>query len=168
MIRKIALSGVLVLLLASLAGATTLVKMDFGDLAREANYVVVGTVTGMSGEFDPSGTFIRTNVTLEVERSFRGRTADTLVVRTPGGWVGGEGQTAVGAATFEIGERVLVFLTNWEEDGALKVLGYLQGKSSIGADNRLEGGSANGRSLESVGRELRDGRDFNISLRPAN
>ena len=167
MIRRFVPMGLVLLLGASIAGATTLVKMDFQDLARDARHVVVGTVTGMSGEFDPSGTFIRTNVTLEVERSFRGQTPDNVVVRTPGGWVGGEGQTAVGAAAFEVGERVLVFLTNWEDDGALKVLGYVQGKSRVGHDGRLQGGSANGRSLESAARELQHGPNHNIPLRPA-
>ena len=168
MIRKFAPLGVVLLLGASIAGATTLVKMDFSDLARDANHVVVGTVTGMNGEYDPSGIFIRTNVTLEVERSFRGQAPDTLVVRTPGGRVGGEEQVALGVANFEIGERVLVFLTTWEADGVPKVLGYVQGKSRVGHDGRLQGGVAGGRTLENVARELRHGPWHNIPLQPAN
>ncbi len=168
MIRRFTLMGAVLLLGASIAGATTLVKMDFSDLARDANHVVVGTVTGINGEYDPSGTFIRTNVTLEVERSFGGQAPDTLVVRTPGGRVGGVEQVALGVANFEIGERVLVFLTTWEEDGAPKVLGYVQGKSRVGHVDRLHGGVAGGRSLENVARELRHGSRHNIPLQPAN
>ena len=72
----------------------------------------------------------------------------------------------------KVGERVLVFLTDWEDDGAPKVLGYVQGKSTIVEDGqgrtRLKGGSANGRTLESVAGELRYGPQHNIKLRPAN
>jgi len=169
MIRKVALLGAVLLLGASIAGATTLVKMEFSELARDANYIVVGTVTGVEGEWDPSLNFIRSNVTLSVERSFRGNAPDRLIVRTPGGWVGGEGQVAHGAATFEVGEKVLVFLTHWE-DGANKVLGYVQGKSQVTWDGqgqpRLKGGAADGRLLDAVERELRHGPSHNIPLRP--
>ena len=171
MIHKCALVGVVLLLGASIAGATTLVKMDFAELARDANHVVVGTVTGVEGEWDSGFKFIHSNVTLSVERSFRGHTPDTLVVRTPGGQIGAEGQVAHGAATFEVGERVLVFLTTWE-DGTSKVLGYVQGKSRVSWDEqgrpRLKGGSVDGRLLDAVERELRHGREYNIPLRPAN
>jgi hypothetical protein len=170
MTRRFALVAALVVLATGLAGATTLVKMGFGDLARDANYVVVGTVTGVEGEWDPGFNFIHSNVTLEVERSLQGRAPRTLVVRTPGGRIGSEGQVAEGMATFEVGERVLVFLTTWE-DGVGKVLGYEQGKSRVTSDAqgraRLKGGVADGRLLDAVERELRDGPSYNIPLQPA-
>ena len=169
MIRKIVLLGVTLLLGVSITGATTLVKMDFADLARDAKHVVVGTVTEIEGEWDPGFNFIRSNVTLSVERSFRGNAPETLVVRTPGGWVGGAGQAAHGTATFEVGERVLVFLTTWD-DGVSKVLGYVQGKSRVTQDgrgqSRLKGGVADGRLLDAVERELHHGPSHNIPLRP--
>ena len=171
MARKVATAAIFLLVVSGLAGATTLVKMGFADLARDAKQVVVGTVIGIDGEWDDSLTFIRSNVTLSVERSFRGDAADTIVVRTPGGRIGGAEQIALGTATFEIGERVLVFLTTWE-DGAAKVLGYVQGKSSIEFDERgelrLRDGVAGGRSLDSVADELRHGPQHNIPLRLAD
>jgi hypothetical protein len=170
MIRKLALLGAVLVLAASTAGATTLVKMDFSDLARDADYVVVGTVTGVQGEWGPGFNFIHTNVTLAVERSFLGHAPDTVVLRTPGGVIGAEGQVAHGAATFEVGERALVFVTTWE-DGAGKVLGYVQGKSRVTPDGqgrpRLDGGAADGRLLDAVERELLHGPRNNIALRPA-
>ena len=171
MARKPVLVGLVVLLGVSLAGATTLVKMDFGQLSKDAEQIVVGTVVGVEGEWDPSLRFIRSNVTLAVEHSLRGAAPEQLVVRTPGGWVGGTGQKAHGAATFEVGERVLVFLTSWE-DGTAKVLGYAQGKSGVVRDargvDRLVGGSGNGLSLEGAVREIEEGPKANIALRPAN
>jgi hypothetical protein len=158
-------------LLAGASHATTLLELGFSDLARQADRIVIGTVTRIEGRWDASQRFIHSDVTLSVERSLRGDAPPAIVLRTLGGYVGGTGQMAHGAATFEIGERVLVFLTTWE-DGTPKVLGYVQGKSRVVSDEqgreRLQGGSADGRSLEGVIRELRDGPDHNIPLRPAS
>lgn len=167
--RRLLVAGVVLLLGIGMAGATTLLKMNFSDLAREADSVVVGTVTNVQGEWDPSLNFIHSNVTLAVERSFHGNASSEIVLRTPGGFVGGIGQQVDGAATFEPGERVLVFLTTWE-DGTLKVLGYAQGKSRIVTDEfgqpRLRGGAANGLTLDGAAQELAHGPNFNIPLRP--
>ena len=55
-------------------------------------------------------------------------------------YVGGMGQRAHGAAEFEVGERVIVFLTTWD-DGTPKVLGYVQGKSrNLSGVKRIENG----------------------------
>jgi hypothetical protein len=171
MIRKLLLACVILLLAVSTAGATTLLKMNFGDLAREADRVVVGTVTGIEGEWDPTLNFIRSNVTLDVERSLRGQSPGSIVLRNPGGYVGGEGQLAHGAAEFEVGERVVVFLTTWE-DGTAKVLGYVQGKSRVVVDGQgrehLVGGSGAGLSLEGAVREIQHGPNHNLPLRPVN
>lgn len=171
MTRKLLIAAAVLLVGASLAGATTLLKMDFSDLARDANYIVVGTVTDVHGEWDDSLTFIHSRVTLDVERSLRGHAPDTLEIVTPGGVIGSFGQVAEGVATFEPGERVLVFLTTWE-DGTAKVLGYAQGKSRVVKDfegrQRLQGGVANGRTVDAVSQELHHGPNHNIPLRPAS
>ncbi len=171
MVRNLALAGVVLLLGVSLASATTLVKMNFGQLAREADQIVVGTVTAVQGEWEPGFTFIRSNVTLSVERSLRGQASQQIVLRTPGGWVGGMGQQADGVATFEVGERALVFLTTWE-DGTPKVLGYVQGKSRVITDDkgreRLVGGSADGLTVQGAVREIHHGPQHNVQFRPAN
>jgi len=169
MARRVFLVGVVVLLGIGLAGATSLVKMSFSDLAREADHIVVGTVTGIQGEWDESARFIHTNVYLTVERSLRGNAPEEIIVRTPGGEAGGVAMRADGVASFEVGEKVLVFLTTWE-DGRAKVLGYSQGKSRVledeGGRARLQGGVADGLALDGVARELREGPDHNIPLRP--
>ncbi len=168
--RKVGLTVVVLLLGMSLAGATTLLKLDFSDLAREAEHIVVGTVTGIQGEWDASARFIHSNVTILVEQSLRGNVPSEIVLRTPGGQIGSVGMTAHGAPSFEVGEKVLVFLTAWE-DGSAKVLGYFQGKSRVIEDQqgrfRLEGGALNGRSLDSVKTELFHGPDHNVPLQPA-
>ena len=171
MSRRVALLCVVVLLGVSLAGATTLLKMGFPALAREANHIVIGTVTGVEGEWDESARFIHTKVTLSVQRSLRGAAPSEILLRTAGGVVGGEGQVAEGAATFEVGEKVLVFLTPGE-DGFLTVLGWTQGKSRIVTDEegveRLQGGSGHGLTIAGAVRELQHGPELNIPFRPAN
>jgi len=160
-----------VVLLAGASEATTLLELGFPELARQANRIVIGTVTRVEGRWDESHRFIHSDVTLSVEQSLRGDAPPAIVLRTLGGFVGSTGQMAHGAATFEVGERVLVFLTTWE-DGTPQVLGYEQGKSRIVSDargrERLQGGSADGRILQGVIRELRDGPDHNIPLRRAS
>ena len=168
---RITTTAVTLLLFSNTVSATTLVKLGFSDLASQADHIVVGTVTEIEGQWDDSLRFIHSDVTLSVERSLRGNVSSEIVLRTPGGYVGGMGQMAHGAATFEVGERVLVFLTAWE-DGTPKVLGYAQGKSRIVRDEQgreqLEGGSADGLTLQRAIRKVRDGPNRNIPLRPAN
>ncbi len=170
MSRKAILVGVVLLLSVSLAGATTLVKMNFGDLARESDFIVIGTVTDIQGEWGPNHHFIHSNITIRVERALNGTTGNQIVLRNPGGIVAGVGQRAEGVAEFEIGERVMLFLTTWE-DGTLKVLGYTQGKSRVIVDGdgreHLVGGSANGLSVSGAELEIVHGPDHNIALRPA-
>lgn len=169
--RKIALACVLCLFAGTLAGATVLVHKEFADLADEADRVVVARVLSTAGQWDPSGRFIHTEVTLAVEQDLLGDGPAEFALRTPGGRIGDEGQIAYGAPTFEPGTQVLVFLTTWE-DGTAKVLGYAQGKADVYYDvdgrARLRGGRVDGRTLESVRNELVHGPQHNIPLQRAN
>jgi hypothetical protein len=166
--RTLAIAAALLGIGVSTLGATTLIRMDFGDLARDANLIVVGTVKSVEGRWDDTLTFVHSDVTLNVEQSLRGNAPSEVVLSTPGGQIGGIAQRADGAATFEPGERVLVFLTTWE-DGSYKVLGYEQGKSRLLTEQdgreRLRGGVVDGRTLDGVVDELRHGPNYNIPLR---
>ncbi len=161
--------GGILLLAVGTAWSTTLIKLDFADLATQADRIVVGTVAALDSHWEESGRFIHTDVTIDVERYVAGRGPARLTLRTPGGQIGGRGQVAHGAPSFTLGERVLVFLTTWE-DGTPKVLGFAQGKSRVyvgpDGDTRLEGGVVSGRSLGAVEDELRRGPNHNIPLRP--
>ena len=169
--KRTLLACLVIALCIGTAGATTLVKMEFTDLAREADRVVIGTVTHTEGIWDSTGTFIHTLVNVDVDRYVTGDGPASLVIQTPGGTIGNEGMVAQGAATFEVGETALIFLTRWE-DGTPKVLGYVQGKSTVRKSSfdapRLMGGVADGRSLRSVVNELVHGPDHTIPLRRVN
>lgn len=169
MLRRAGLTACVVasfLMASSFAFATTLLRMDFDDLAGQADRVVIGTVASLDGRLEETGRFVHTDVTLTVERYLAGTGDDTIVLRTPGGQAGGLATVAHGAPSFTVGERVLLFLTEWE-DGTPKVLGYAQGKSTVRFDDRLEGGVVDGRSVTSVVRELARGEASVIPLRPA-
>jgi hypothetical protein len=164
------LAALLVLLGIGRSSATTLVRLSFPQLAQASERVVVGTVVALESTRDESGRFIHTNVRIAVERHLRGRGPAEIVVRTPGGQIDGEAVIAQGAPSFTVGEKVLLFLTRWENDGALKVTGYVQGKSTVtvGADGkaRLRGGLVDGRSLAGVADEL-SGKAAMVPLVPA-
>lgn len=156
-------------LCAGTVGATTLIEMEFQDLVQQADRIATGTVTDLQGVWDDSGTFIHTLVTLRIDRYLQGDGPATLTLRTPGGQIGDQAVLAQGAPSFTIGERVLAFLTTWE-DGAPKVLGYAQGKSrlTVREDGRvvLQGGVSDGMTLDGVAREIQNGPRYNVPLRP--
>jgi hypothetical protein len=143
--------------------------MSFDDLVHGADRVVVGKVINLEGAWDEDMIFIHTVVTVAVERRVAGETGRQIQVRVPGGQVDGVGQVVHGAPSFQLGERVLLFLTTWE-DGAAKVLGYVQGKSSVVPGDRgvprTVGGVAGERSLKSVIAEITHGREHSIPLAP--
>ena len=64
------------------------------------------------------------------------------------------------APQFQKGDSVVVFLTRWD-DGAMKVTGYSQGVSKVVTDKLgnqlLQGGSADGRLLSDLARQLGKG-----------
>lgn len=167
--KKLLAVGIVILLGIGAAWSTTLIKLDFADLAGQADRIVLGTVAGLNSHWEETGRFIQTDVVIDVERYVTGSGPAQLTLRTLGGRIGGLGQVAEGAASFSPGERVLVFLTAWE-DGTPKVLGYAQGKSRVvvgwDGEPRLEGGVVGGRSLRGVEDELRHGPNVNIPLRP--
>jgi hypothetical protein len=69
---------------------------------------------------------METIVALQVESWLKGRSAETVRFRVPGGQLGRYRHFIVGAPVFRVGQRVVVFLSN--EGAALPhVLGFNQG-----------------------------------------
>lgn len=119
-------TGGLCAAVATPAEATAVVGMDLNSLSREAELIVGGRVVAVESAWDKGR--IRTRVTLATETVLKGKPteADRVTFSVLGGEVGGIGQRVPGEATFVVGERVVVFLT----DLALRatVLGMSQGK----------------------------------------
>ncbi|MBX3270193.1 MAG: hypothetical protein KF729_08020 [Sandaracinaceae bacterium] len=130
------LSGALVLGLAGVASATVMVRASVEELTRASERVVYGRVAAARArEGGPRGEGgIFTRVELEVDETWRGPSAPRAVLWVHGGRVGERAMRVHGQATFEPGERVVVFLS--DAGGAWFPTGMSQGKW------RVEGGLA--------------------------
>lgn len=93
------------------ASAVSPLPKTFDQLAREAEIVVVGTITQIQGVRLPSG-HIASDLTLSVLKVAKSSKAvpATLVVRTLGGKVGDMELVIPGAPRFAQGETVLLFV----------------------------------------------------------
>src|SRR6185369_8520619 len=96
--------------LARVAGATTFVAMDERTLARSADAIVLGTVTGRDTVGTPDGG-IYTLVTLSIEGRYKGDVGATLVLKEPGGELDDRGLVIPGAPVFAPGEQSVLFLS---------------------------------------------------------
>lgn len=105
----------------------TMVEIGVPELTLRAKSVVVGTVAdklpsrkSVDRQGDP---IIYTDWVVEVQRMVKGEAAERITVRTLGGRVGLTEMVAEDQPTFQVGERVLLFLNNQDRDGAISVLG---------------------------------------------
>jgi hypothetical protein len=126
--------GTVILLTVAFAGvadATTMLPLDLKGLSERAERVVVATVEESTSAWTPDHSAIYTEVALRVVRPVKGgdKPLDRLLVRREGGTVDGIGMRVHGAAQFEPGEEVLVFLER--RGAATYVVGMAQGKLPI-------------------------------------
>jgi hypothetical protein len=120
------------LILGTHPGRATMLKMSVEDLTRQADTIVVGTVTQQQSAWDARHTAIHTDVTVAVERVLAGKPGDTVTLRVAGGVVGRMGMHTSNDAAFQNGERVLVFLDTTTVPSS--VVGMQQGKFTVKAD----------------------------------
>jgi hypothetical protein len=118
------LLAAVVLLSGAAVGATTLRYRSVEDLVRSAEVVVQGQVVAVRAHRE--GRLIVTDTTLRVARCLRGVCVAAVVVRQPGGEVGGRGLHVEGAFRAARGDEVLLFLRRGR-DGALAPIGMVQG-----------------------------------------
>ena len=89
--------------------ATTLVPAEFGQMAREAEVIVHGTIVSVQGQLGPRRQ-IESLVTVQVVDTLKGTPGAQTVFRVPGGRVGQYRRVMVGAPQFAAGEEVFLFL----------------------------------------------------------
>lgn len=117
-------------LAAAPAAASTFLYVSQAELVGQADAVVQGRIVEVHSFWNAERTAILTEATLEVEDTVVGAAPAFVNLRTFGGQVGSYRVEAHGFPTFQLGERMLVFLEP-DQDGARKVLGYLQGQFRI-------------------------------------
>ncbi len=117
------------LILGTHPGHAAMLKMSVEDLARQADTIVVGTVTQQESAWDAQHTAIHTDVTVAVERMLAGTPGDIVTLRVAGGIVEGMGMRTSNDPTFQDGEQVIVFLDTTTIPSS--VVGMQQGKFTI-------------------------------------
>jgi hypothetical protein len=103
------------------------------QLARQADLVVVGEVTATAGEWDAARTRIYTRVHLRPREVLKGAVGSPLSFTRLGGQVGDRVSAVGGAASFDAGEQVLVFLAR-QPGGDWRLSDLIHGKFSIERD----------------------------------
>ena len=121
---------------ASSVGATGQVKESTPeDLAKRAEVVAVGRVSGLVSQWNSDRSRIYTTVSLSVDQYLKGGSAaGPLNIRVPGGEVDGVGEAYSHMATFRRDESILVFAER-DRDGTYRVSGGQQGKFTIRKDD---------------------------------
>jgi hypothetical protein len=90
--------------------ATTLVPADFGQMARESELIVRGTVVSVQTQMAGSRQTIESVITLSVADTMKGTAGVQTVFRVPGGRVGRYRRVMLGAPEFTAGDEVILFL----------------------------------------------------------
>jgi hypothetical protein len=120
-----------VICVAFAARATVLVPLDTKALTARADRVVLGTVESQAARWTDDHQAIFTDVTIRVTRAYKGalKPGERVVVRREGGVIDGIGMRVFGAASFSVGEEVVVFLET--RGGAPYTVGMTQGKLRV-------------------------------------
>lgn len=122
-------------LVASLPSAAVTLQgpADIASLAASADAVLRAQVVKIESAWaggDPKSGLIVTFVDLRPIEVWKGDRAETVRVQVPGGAVGDLGQISQGAATFEAGEEVVVFLQR-RAPGTFQVERWALGKFKV-------------------------------------
>ena len=125
------LAAVVVICVAFAARATVLVPLDTKALTQRAERIVLGTVESQEAKWSSDHEAIYTDVTIRVTRVYKGsgKAGDRVVVRREGGVVDGMGMRVYGAASFAVGEEVVVFTET--RGNAAWTVGMTQGKLRV-------------------------------------
>jgi hypothetical protein len=127
--RSLSLFTLLLIVSATPLFASQFEPVSFDRVAREARFVVRANVVDTWAAWDDAHEVIYTYATLRVSRYFGETTGpDTLLVREVGGTVDGYTQEAIGFPAIRRGENVVLFLSQWQDSGDMRIHAYNQGK----------------------------------------
>lgn len=116
--------------LAAPASASTVLRFDLDDLVDRAAVIVHGKVLDKQSRRGSDGSIV-TDLRVEVEDALKGVEGGTFKFTVFGGVLGTRGSAVAGAATFERGEEILVFLDRPNKRGVRGTIGLSQGKYTI-------------------------------------
>lgn len=113
-------------------GASTFLALSPDELVAQSDAVIQGRVLKVSSFWTPSGRLIVSEAMVQVEETIAGRAPGVVILRTAGGTVGGYSVVAHGFPRFDVGDRVVLFVSG--ADGTAEVTGYRQGQYRIVRD----------------------------------
>ncbi len=117
-------------LYGAISQASMLERWDTARLTQESKSIRIGQVTSRWSSWDPDKRMVYTYIKLRVDETLKGDSRSEVLIRQPGGQAAGVGMVVHGMASFQKGERALIFLKH-DADGAPTVSGMAQGKYLI-------------------------------------
>lgn len=124
------------LFLAAPLWGTMAPRLSLEEMARDAEYVVHGTVARSWSAWDSGHHAIWTHYEINVAEALKG-TATTVTVSEPGGIVGDTGMMIAGAPTYESGDEVILLL-HQTPIGYLRTSGWGQGKFLVSKEGSMK------------------------------
>jgi len=103
---------VVVALAAPAAQAAVAQAASFDEKVDHAAAIILGKCVKTEAKYDPTGRWIVTYATFNVEESMKGAAAGQVTIVTPGGSVNGIHQETIGVPVFREGDEHVVFLRN--------------------------------------------------------
>jgi hypothetical protein len=110
---RVRLSSLAVLCMVAVAATTTATEFDAFDRQLQvdgSDVIIVGRIVSVRSAWSGDHSAILTTAAVAVDDAWKGPCADRIEVRTFGGRVGNVALEVEGAARFEAGERVVLFL----------------------------------------------------------
>ena len=134
--RWVALAISAVLAAAPAAHATLATAATFEQKVDKAASIILGKCVRQESRFDPSGRWILTYSTFQVEKSMKGVAVPEVTIVTPGGQVGSLHQSSIGIPAFQAGAENVIFVKN--SDVGPTVLYFDQGAYDVTTDSSGE------------------------------
>src|SRR5258706_6204561 len=97
---------------APAAQAAVAQAASFDEKVDHAAAIILGKCIKTEARYDPTGRWIVTYATFNVEQSMKGDAAGQITIVTPGGSVNGIHQETIGVPVFREGNEHVVFLRN--------------------------------------------------------
>jgi len=117
-----------------MAHATVATAASFEQKVGDAASIILGKCVRQESKFDPSGRWILTYSTFQVEKAMKGSPAPEMTIVTPGGQVGSLHQSSIGIPAFQPGAENVIFVKN--SNAGPTVLYFDQGAYDVKADAR--------------------------------
>ena len=108
------------------------VAASFQQKVDKAAAIILGKCVSQESRFDPSGRWILTYSTFQVEKAMKGSAAPEVTIVTPGGHIGSLHQTSIGVPAFRPGAENVLFVK--DSNVGPTVLFFDQGAYDVTSD----------------------------------